>query len=186
MPNETKNIGYDIDFTNQPECSLENELRIAENELQILNEDIASIKSLKPECDKTDYALSVGCGVLCAFIDSFFVGSPADFEKDFVDAYFEKRVTMFAEKVKTKETKEKADFKDFSSVLRYLEGKFKIPYDQTGCGDAGKAVFDLNTKNHHFKSLGHNPTILGLVLFSFCKIDYLPKKERKNEYGQKN
>lgn len=23
-------------------------------------------------------------------------------------------------------------------------------------------------------------------IFSFCKIDYLPKKERKNEYGQKN
>jgi len=37
-----------------------------------------------------------------------------------------------------------------------------VPYDQTGLGDAGKEVFDLTPSNHHFKSLGHNPTILGM------------------------
>lgn len=29
-------------------------------------------------------------------------------------------------------------------------------------GDAGSEIFGLNAKNHHFKSLGHNPSLLGL------------------------
>lgn len=49
-----------------------------------------------------------------------------------------------------------------SSAIKYLEKKFKIPYDQRGAGDAASIIFDLNPKNHHFKSLGHNPTLLGL------------------------
>lgn len=49
-----------------------------------------------------------------------------------------------------------------SSAIKYLENKFKIPYDQTGAGDAARLVFDLNPRNHHFKSLGHNPSLLGL------------------------
>lgn len=47
-------------------------------------------------------------------------------------------------------------------AIRHLEKKFKIPYDQTTVGEAAKEVFDLNTFNHHLKSLGHNPTLLGL------------------------
>ena len=48
--------------------------------------------------------------------------------------------------------------------LANLQKKFKIPYDQTGLCDAGKDVFDLNAKNHHFKSLAHNPIeILNLM-----------------------
>ena len=49
-----------------------------------------------------------------------------------------------------------------SSAIRYLEKKFKIPYDQTGAGDVASRIFDLTPNNHHFKSLGHNPTLLGL------------------------
>ena len=45
-----------------------------------------------------------------------------------------------------------------------MDGKVKkeVPYDQKGIGDAGKAVFNLTPSNHHFKSLGHNPTIMGM------------------------
>ena len=46
--------------------------------------------------------------------------------------------------------------------MRYLERRFKVPYDQRGAGDAASFIFDLNPKNHHFKSLAHNPTLLGL------------------------
>ena len=49
-----------------------------------------------------------------------------------------------------------------SSAISYLERHFKVPYDQRGCGDAGQFIFDLNPTNHHFKSLAHNPTLLGL------------------------
>ena len=37
-----------------------------------------------------------------------------------------------------------------------------MPYDQRGCGDAGRMVFGLTPSNHHFKSLAHNPSLLGL------------------------
>lgn len=51
---------------------------------------------------------------------------------------------------------------NLSSAIRYLEKKFKIPYDQNGIGDIAKELLNLTPTNHHFKSLGHNPTILGL------------------------
>lgn len=51
---------------------------------------------------------------------------------------------------------------DEKSAIHFLEKMFKIPYDQTGLGDAGKSVFNLNPSNHHFKSLAHNPTLCGL------------------------
>ena len=52
-----------------------------------------------------------------------------------------------------------------SSAIKYLEKKFKIPYDQRGAGDAASWVFNLNPKNHHFKSLGHKSDNLGIEFF---------------------
>ena len=54
------------------------------------------------------------------------------------------------------------DNPSLSSAIKHLEKKFKIPYDQRGAGDAASWISDLNPKNHHFKSLGHNPTLIGL------------------------
>ena len=47
-------------------------------------------------------------------------------------------------------------------ILAFMRCCLKVPYDQTGLGDGGRAVFDLTAKNHHFKSLAHNPSLLGL------------------------
>lgn len=49
-----------------------------------------------------------------------------------------------------------------SSAIRFLEKKFKISYDQSVGGDIFKGLLILTPDNHHFKSLGHNPTLLGL------------------------
>jgi hypothetical protein len=46
--------------------------------------------------------------------------------------------------------------------VKILRKGIQSSYDQTGLGDAGRAVFDLTAKNHHFKSLAHNPSLLGL------------------------
>ena len=73
------------------------------------------------------------------------------------DKWFEGRVQDFA-----KLNGWKGEKGDNTSAIRFLENKFKVPYDQTGLGDAGKEVFNLTPSNHHFKSLGHNPTILGM------------------------
>lgn len=139
--------------------SITDALEQAELELVALNETIDSIKELKPNCDKLDYILAASSGALCGVIDIFLVGKPGESPLgNITDRWFANRTMAFA-KFCHPENKE---FDSLESSLRFLEKKFKVPYDQTGLGDAGKAVFDLNAKNHHFKSLAHNPSLLGL------------------------
>ena len=139
--------------------SITDALEQAELELVALNETIDSIKELKPNCDKLDYILAASSGALCGVIDIFLVSKPGESPLgNITDRWFANRTMAFA-KFCHPENKE---FDSLESSLRFLEKKFKVPYDQTGLGDAGKAVFDLNAKNHHFKSLAHNPSLLGL------------------------
>lgn len=130
-----------------------------EADLVVLNESVDSIKELKSNCDRLDYALAASSGALCGVIDIFLVGKPGESPLgDITDKWFVARTMDFAKLCHP----EKKDFDSLDSALRFLEKEFKIPYDQTGLGDAGKVVFDLNAKNHHFKSLAHNPSLLGL------------------------
>lgn len=139
--------------------SIETARIAAENELSNLEETIQSVESLKPKCDKLDYALAAGCGALCGLIDIFLVGKPGESPiGEITDKWFANRTMDFA-KLCGWDGKSKDPL---SSAIDFLEKKFKIPYDQRGAGDAASAIFDLNPTNHHFKSLGHNPTLLGL------------------------
>ena len=131
----------------------------AETELVVLNETVDSIKGLKPDCDKLDYILATSSGALCGIIDIFLVGKPGESRLgNITDKWFVARTIDFAKLCDP----DKKNFDSLDSALRFLEKKFKVPYDQTGLGDAGKTIFDLTAKNHHFKSLAHNPSLLGL------------------------
>ena len=139
--------------------SIETALISAETEIQSLKETIMSVESLRPNCDKLDYALAASLGVLCGIIDIFLVGKPGESPVgDVTDKWFVNRTTDFAKLCGW----EGKGNDSLSSAIGFLEKKFKIPYDQRGAGDAGSMVFDLNPSNHHFKSLSHNPTLLGL------------------------
>lgn len=139
--------------------SIETALIYVETEIQSLEETIKSVESLRPNCDKLDYALAASSGVLCGIIDIFLVGKPGESPAGNVtDKWFANRTTDFA---KLCGWDGKGD-DPLSSAIKFLEKKFKIPYDQRGAGDAARIIFDLNPTNHHFKSLGHNPTLLGL------------------------
>ena len=134
----------------------------AETEYQKLiaqiEESSKSIKKLTPKCDKLDYILSATCGALCGVIDIVLVGKPGESPVGTItDRWFEERTKEFATICGWKDKG-----KGLSSAIAYLEKKFKVPYDQRGAGDAASVVFDLTPKNHHFKSLAHNPTLLGL------------------------
>ncbi|KXT77030.1 hypothetical protein [Streptococcus sp. DD12] len=134
------------------------ELELAEVVSQ-LDESSALLAQLTPDCDKTDYILAACSGVLCGVMAIFLVGEPGDSPiGELTDHWFEKRTMGFAKLCGWDNQKNDSA----SSAIRFLEKKFKIPYDQRGAGDAASWVFDLNPKNHHFKSLGHNPTLLGL------------------------
>lgn len=124
-----------------------------------LEETIDSLKKVTPECDKTDYILAACSGVLCVIMDIFLVEKPGESPiGDITDKWFENRTMDFAKMCGWNDKGEG----NLSSAIRFLEKKFKIPYDQRGAGDAASWIFDLSSSNHHFKSLAHNPTLLGL------------------------
>lgn len=133
----------------------------AEMEIQNIDETIESIKLLKPDCDVLDYALAASSGALCGIVDIFCVGAPGESPLgNITDEWFANRTMDFAKVLGWKPRGEEK----LANAIKWLENKFKIPYDQTSLGEAAKSVFgfDTNTFSHHFESLGHNPTILGL------------------------
>lgn len=141
-----------FDFTS----SISTALQQAQFELQTLNETIDSVNNLKPECDKLDYILAASSGALCGVIDVFLVGKPGESPLgNITDKWFAARTMDFAKLCGWSGGDEK-------SAIRWLEKHFKVPYDQNGIHDAAAEIFGLTPSNHHFKSLGHNPTLCGL------------------------
>lgn len=123
-----------------------------------INEKTKTIKILTPECDKYDYILSACSGALCGIIDIFLVGKPGESPLgDMTDKWFANRTIDFA-----KLCGYKGDNESLPSAIIYLEKKFKVPYDQSVGGGVLKELINLTPNNHHFKSLAHNPTMLGL------------------------
>ena len=135
--------------------SLDSAILHAESEVAQLTEDVQAVERLKPDCDKLDYALAASAGALCGLMDIFLIEKPDETKLgDITDHWFKGRTTDFAKLCGW-------DGEGVISAIRYLEQKFKVPYDQTGRSIASE-IFDLTPEGHHFKSLGHNPTLLGL------------------------
>lgn len=127
-----------------------------------LSETQKTICALTPDCDKMDYILAASSGALCGLIDIFLVGKPGESPLgEVTDQWFADRTMDFARLCGYN-----GENATLPSAIRFLEKKFKIPYDQSVGGDIFKELLGLTPANHHFKSLGHNPTLLGL----FCSI----------------
>lgn len=162
---ENKAVVLDLSVENDKfhfPTSISDALIDADNELHTLeeqlNETIETVKSLTPECDKYDYILSACSGALCGVIDVFLVGKPGESPLgEITDKWFADRTVDFA-----KLCGYKSENESLSSAIKFLEGKFKVPYDQSVGGGIFKELINLTPSNHHFKSLAHNPTILGL------------------------
>ena len=138
-----------FDFSSSFDAAIEQ----AKLEIQVFNETVESVKEIQPECDKLDYVLAASVGALCGIIDIFLVGKPGQSPLGTItDQWFANRTMDFAKMCGWKGEGEK-------SAIRFLEGRFKIPYDQKVI--PGELNF-LSPKNHHFKSLAHNPTLCGL------------------------
>ena len=160
-----KSIIFELDVENDKyifPTRISDALIDADNNLhqleEALTETLETIEGLTPKCDKYDYILSASCGALCGIIDIFLVGKPGESPLgNITDQWFENRIADFAAFCGYKGDKNLT-----SSAIRYLENKFKIPYDQSVGGSIFKELLRLTPSNHHFKSLGHNPTLLGL------------------------
>lgn len=167
---------HDIDFGNDPF-----------RDLMSTSQRIALEKRIKEEfslqsanCDKYDYMIAGTCGLIGVLIDILFVSTPKKSQLgNFTDQQTNKIVIKFADLMGSnidydKYTKKKIskgelpidrDLYFLKQSIQFLEGKFSINYDQTrtsGHNGTSGLISNLYPKNHHIKSLGHSPDIIGL------------------------
>ena len=115
-------------------------------------------------CDKYDYMIAGTCGVIGGLIDILFVGAPGDSKLgNIADEHANKITEKFAEFVGWDKDKAVEKGKNTTaSAIGYLESKFKVNYDQATTHATDGAVNNLSMSNHHLKSLGHSPDLIGL------------------------
>lgn len=120
------------------------------------NTDISPLR-YKDKCDKYDYLIAAGCGVIAGLVDVFFVGAPnSSALGGWTDQQVEKCVMNFAKMNGWKDNGKSR------SAVGFLENCFRVNYDQRYSADVGGLVSNMTTLNHHMKSLAHSPSPLGL------------------------
>ena len=154
---------YNLNLANDPFKNLMSKSQILELQKRI-KEDFAYKNA---NCDKYDYMIAGTCGVIGGIIDVLFVGKPGESDLgNFVDKKANDITMKFAEMLGW--DREKARTKgsnELKSAIGFLENKFKINYDQSttnGKKGTGGLVENLSSLNHHLKSLGHSPDLIGL------------------------
>lgn len=111
-------------------------------------------------CDKYDYLIATGCGVVAGLVDSFFVGMPGESKLGgWTDAQVDKAVIGFAKICGW--TPKAGKENSIAAAIGWLEKKYPVNYDQTKSTQVG-GLFKMGPTNHHMKSLAHAPDIIGL------------------------
>jgi len=161
---------HDIDLSVDPFKELMSAEEYAEMRKRI--EEDYTLK--KAQCDKYDYIIAASSGVICGFIDAFFIGMPTksklgNWTDKTADNLVEK-FTSFVYKADKKACEKAGEvFRQktpdgIASCIGYLERRFKVNYDARYASDLGLTLGDLSMapSNHHLKSLGHAPDLIGL------------------------
>ncbi|MCI6564615.1 hypothetical protein [Campylobacter sp.] len=116
------------------------------------------------KCDKYDYLIGATCGIIGGLIDILFVGEPGNsLLGNFTDKMANEATEKFASFCGWDKSKAlERDSDTTKSAIGFLENKFKINYDHATTKSTGGAIENLSMSNHHLKSLGHSPDIIGL------------------------
>jgi len=134
---------------------------LSEEDKQIIAKRLSDDYSLtKANCDKYDYMIAAFCGVVAGVIDVFFVGMPGNSK---LGNWTDKKVDEFI--VNIARIKKRSPFigeNKVADAISYLESKYKVNYDQN-TGKAAGELLGMSTRNHHIKSLGHSPSLIGLL-----------------------
>lgn len=156
---------HKIKAEEDPFNQLFSEREIAELTRQI-REDY---KMASPNCDRYDYLIAAFCGTAAGLIDSFFVGMPGDSKLgNWTDQQVDNIVVKFAKTVWHSDKNMGAQLKiepdGIAKAIGFLERRFKINYDARYAADLnmGDATLNMRPSDHHLKSLGHSPDIVGL------------------------
>tara|TARA_R110002072_G_scaffold303093_1_gene493198 strand:- start:692 stop:2158 length:1467 start_codon:yes stop_codon:yes gene_type:complete len=150
----------DLTLSDDPFASLLSPMQRIALEKRIRDE--FSLKNAN--CDKFDYMIAGTCGFIGGLVDILFVGIPGEGPlTKFADETTNEVVQKFAGLFGWKGPREGGD--PTASAIGYLERKFKVNYDQsTGRGNNGVGgLFDMSMSNHHIKSIGHWPDLIGLL-----------------------
>lgn len=114
----------------------------------------------KARCDIHDYMIAATCGLVGGLIDIFFVGLPGQgYLTQVADDITDSAIQKFAKFNGWTGPREGSD--PTASAIGFLERNFKINYDQAHT-ESVDGLFKMSTKNHHIKSLGHSPDLVGL------------------------
>lgn len=112
------------------------------------------------KCDKYDYLIAAFCGATAGLVDVFFVGAPGLTKLGgFTDAATDEIVKKFAKMVGW--SPRSGNEGNVGSAIGFLEQKFKVNYENSSTKSVN-GLFQMSTKNHHYKSLAHSPDIIGL------------------------
>jgi hypothetical protein len=150
--------------------AVRNNVHFAEDPFKHLMSDtqrIALEKRIKEEftlkganCDKYDYMIAGTCGLIGGLVDILFVGLPGEGPLGkLADDATDKLVEQFA-RFNGWEGPRNPEHST-ASAIGFLERKFRVNYDHRHGADVDGA-FAMGTKNHHLKSLGHSPDLVGL------------------------
>lgn len=128
-----------------------------ENVGELSYDNIDSNFIYKCDCDKYDYLVSVGFGIIGGLIDIFLVGNPNNsILGEITDNQYNKIVIKFAKILKGDGT-----ITDIKTAKEFLERNAKVNYDQS-IGNSASEVLNITPSNHHMKSIAHSPDIIGL------------------------
>lgn len=139
---------------------------LSKEELQTIKENYIDALNRGVECDSWDYGLSAAIGVFCGIVDAVFCSTPhKGVISGSVDNLFGESVKQFA--IITGWDPREGNEKNLASAIGYLEGIFKVGYDQAKTKNVNGAIKNMTLKNHHAFSAGHYLDIFGLF-FSIC------------------
>lgn len=155
-----------IDFSRDPFEDLMTEAEKAEIGKKI-KEDYTMKQA---NCDKYDYLIAAFCGVASGLIDALFVGMPKESKLgNWTDKKVDEIVEKFAQSIWKSDKKNgliqsNSAPDGIASAIGYLERRFKVNYDARYVSDLNleNNTFNMSTRNHHLKSLGHAPDLIGL------------------------
>ena len=121
---------------------------------------VKNLLTTEDKCDKYDYFIAAGCGIIGGVVDVFLVGAPgASKLQSWTDEQADKAVYHLAKMLKWKPRSNETD--DVSHAIDFLQRTYKVNYDQS-VGKAAESVLGITPNNHHMKSIAHSPDIIGL------------------------
>lgn len=110
--------------------------------------------------DKYDFLMGAVAGVFSGLLDVFFVGVPGD---SILGSWTDKKTGELVMKfAKFQGYSPKGGEHDLQNAVQFLERTYKVNYDQAKSLDTDYMVDHMTMKNHHLKSIGHNPDLIGL------------------------